>query len=151
MKRLNLPTYTFKIISEGKKTKIFDDIRRKYLTLTPEEWVRQHFVKFLIQEKGYPKGLIALEKGLHLNSLYKRTDILVYSKSGQPILMVECKSADVKITQSVFDQISRYNLHYKLPYLIVSNGLEHYCAKLNFKTSNFNFLNQLPAYEELHF
>lgn len=151
MEKLNLPTFNYKLQTEDKKTKIFDALRKKYLVLTPEEWVRQHIIHFLIHHKGYPQGLIALEKGLKLNQLNKRTDILVYSKSGKPILMVECKSAKVKITQAVFDQIASYNLHYKLPYLLVSNGLEHYCAKINFKKSNFNFLNELPAYEDLHF
>lgn len=151
MKTLNLPSYNFKLIQEDKKTKIFDDIRRKYIVLTPEEWVRQHLIRFLIEERSFPKNLIAVEKGLKVNGLSKRTDILVYSKDGKPILMVECKSFDSIINQAVFDQIARYNIRYKLPYLLVSNGLSHYCAQIDFKSSNFKFLNDLPDYETLHF
>ena len=149
LQKLNLPTYEYKLKQEGKKTKIFDAIRRKYFDLTPEEWVRQNLVNYLINEKKYPKGLMALEKGLLINELSKRTDVLVYSKSAQPILLVECKAPSVKINQAAFDQIARYNIHYKLPYLIVSNGLTHYFAKINFKTNNFIFLKDIPFYNEL--
>lgn len=149
MKKLNLPEYDFTIVKEDKKTKIFDGIRRKYLLLTPEEWVRQHIVRFLVEEKKFPKGLIALEKGLKMNGLNKRSDILVYSQKGNPIFMVECKATSVKINQSVFDQISRYNISYQLPYLLVTNGLQHYCAKINFNEKKFNFLNDIPFYHEL--
>jgi len=149
MKKLNFPQYDFSFKEENKKTKIFDEIRRKFLVLTPEEWVRQHLVKFLIQEKSFPKNLIAIEKGLSLNGLKKRTDILVYSKDGVPILMVECKAPGIEITQSVFDQIGRYNITFKLPYLIVSNGLEHFCAHVNHSEKNFTFLKDIPDYENL--
>lgn len=149
MIELNLPNYTFKLFEEGKKTKIFDDIRKKKIVLTPEEWVRQNFIQFLIQEKGYPQGLIAVEKGLQLNGLQKRTDILCYAKDGNPILMVECKAPNIPINQSVFDQIARYNITFKLPYLIVTNGLVHYCAFINFEKNQFSFLKEIPSYEEL--
>ena len=149
MKTLNLPSYRFTIKEENKKTKIFDAIRKKFLVLTPEEWVRQHIVRFLVEEKGFPANLIALERGLKLNGLQKRTDILVYSKSGQPILMVECKAPSIKIDQQVFDQIGRYNITFKLPYLLITNGMEHFCAKIDFINKNFSFLNDIPNYENL--
>lgn len=149
MQKLNLPSYDFRLKQEGKKTKIFDAIRGNYFDLSPEEWVRQNLVNYFIHEKEYPRGLMAIEKGLLVNGIKKRTDILVYSNEGNPILMVECKAPTVKINQAAFDQIARYNIHYKLPYLVVSNGLMHFCAKINFKTNTFMFLKDLPAYHEL--
>ena len=149
MKTLNLPTYQFTIKEENKKTKIFDAIRKKFLVLTPEEWVRQHIVRFLVEEKGFPASLIAIEMGLKLNGLQKRADILVYSKSGQPILMVECKAPHIKIDQKVFDQIGRYNITFKLPYLLVTNGMEHFCAQIDFNSKDFSFLKDIPNYEHL--
>jgi len=149
MKTLNLPTYQFTIKEENKKTKIFDAIRKKFLVLTPEEWVRQHIVRFLVEEKGFPSSLIAIEMGLKLNGLQKRADILVYSKSGQPILMVECKAPHIKIDQKVFDQIGRYNIIFKLPYLLVTNGMEHFCAQIDFISKDFSFLKDIPEYDHL--
>ncbi|MEQ8623889.1 MAG: type I restriction enzyme HsdR N-terminal domain-containing protein [Vicingaceae bacterium] len=149
MKKLNLPAYEFKLKQEGKKTKIFDALRKKELVLTPEEWVRQHVVHFLIEERNFPKGLIALEKSLKLNGLTKRTDILIYGKNGKPLFMVECKAPEIKITQKVFDQISRYNISLNLPYLMVTNGLEHFCAKIDFIDRNVSFLKEIPYFEEL--
>ena len=113
---------------------IFDEIRRKYLVLTPEEWVRQHVVQYIIKEKGYPKALIKLEGGLKLNSLQKRTDIVVFNTQGEKILLVECKAPTVRITQNTFDQIARYNIIHKVPLLFVSNGLQHYACKINIST-----------------
>jgi type I site-specific restriction endonuclease len=149
MKTLNLPTYQFSFKEENKKTKIFDAIRKKYLVLTPEEWVRQHVVRFLVEEKGFPSNLIAIEMGLKLNGLQKRADILVYSKQGKPILLVECKAPHVKIDQKVFDQIGRYNITFKLPYLLVTNGMEHFCAQIDFNSKDFFFLQEIPEYEKL--
>jgi len=149
MQALNLPNYPFQIKEEDKKTKIFDEIRGGFFVLTPEEWVRQHLVKYLIDKKAYPKSLIALEKGLKLHGMQKRMDVLVYSRSGTPVLMVECKAPNIKIDQSVFEQIGRYNIRMKLPYLLISNGLEHYCAKIDFQTSKIEFLQDIPTYEAL--
>lgn len=149
MKKLNLPFYKFTLKEENKKTKIFDFIRKKYLVLTPEEWVRQNFLKFLVEERNFPKNLIAVEKGLKLNGLQKRVDILIYSKKGVPLIMVECKAPEVRIDQKVFDQIGRYNITFKLPYLIVTNGLEHYCCSVDFKEKSFAFLKEIPNYENL--
>ncbi len=149
MQKLNLPSYGIPVFTEGKKTKIFDAIRKKDLVLTPEEWVRQNLIQFLIQDRNFPAGLMAVEKGLKINGLQKRCDILSYSKSGKPLLLVECKAPTIPIKQAVFDQISRYNLHFKLPYLMVSNGIEHYCALINFETKGFQFLADIPFYEQI--
>lgn len=147
--KLNLPDYSFTFKEENKKTKIFDEIRKKYLVLTPEEWVRQNVLKFLTEDKNYPQGLIAIEKGLTLNGLKKRTDILIYNREGIPVLMVECKAPSIKINQAAFDQIGRYNINFKLPYLFVTNGLQHFVAKVDFKEKQFEFLTEVPNYENL--
>lgn len=147
MQKLNLPTYSFKLKSNEKHTLIFDDLRKKYFVLTPEEWVRQHFVQFLIHDKKYPVSLIALEKQLILNNLKKRTDIVVFNNSGNPDIIVECKAPHIKISQDTFDQIARYNLKLNANYLIVTNGLEHYFCKMDFENENYIFLNEIPNYK----
>ncbi|KAA8484395.1 type I restriction and modification enzyme subunit R-like protein [Arcticibacter tournemirensis] len=144
---LNLPAYPFKIKQEGDVNFIFDDIRKKFLVLTPEEWVRQHFVQFIIQEKKYPKTLIKLEGGLKLHSLQKRTDIVVFNSQGEKILMIECKAPSVAINQKVFDQIARYNIVHKIPLLAVSNGLQHYYCTIDFETKSYKFIESLPDYK----
>ena len=146
---LNLPDYPHKIKQEKDKAYIFDFIRKKYLVLTPEEWVRQHFVHYLITLKKFPSSLIVIEKGLKLNEMQKRADVLVYNKNGNPLVLVECKAASVKITQETFNQIARYNMNFKVPYLIVTNGLQHYCCKIDFINQSFLFLNDIPNYEEM--
>ncbi len=148
MQKLNLPDYDFKFKKQQGKTYIFDDFRKKYVVITPEEWVRQNLINFLVEKKNYPKSLIVVEKGLKINDLVKRADVLVY-KNSQPILLVECKSPSVKISQETFDQISRYNLAFKVPYLLVSNGLNHYCCKIDFTNQSFRFLSDIPAFTEL--
>lgn len=145
MHQLNLPFYNITLKEENGKHFIFDDIRKKYLRLTPEEWVRQNFVKYLIDEKSVPSSLIVIEKGLKLNELTKRADILIY-KDTSPILLVECKAPTVKISQDTFDQISRYNLTFKVPYLIVTNGISHYCCQIDFENNSYNFLEDIPNY-----
>ena len=149
LERLNLPSYDFNFIEENKKPKIFDVIRKKYIVLTPEEWVRQNIIQFLVKEKGFPIGLMAVERGLKVNGMQKRTDILAYSKNGDPILMVECKASSIKINQATFDQISRYNINFKLPYLLVTNGVKHYFAKVDFNKNDYSFLKEIPNYENL--
>ena len=145
MHQLNLPFYNITLKEENGKHFIFDDIRKKYLRLTSEEWVRQNFVKYLIDEKSVPSSLIVIEKGLKLNELTKRADILIY-KDTSPILLVECKAPTVKISQDTFDQISRYNLTFKVPYLIVTNGISHYCCQIDFENNSYNFLEDIPNY-----
>lgn len=146
MQKLNLPYHNFKLKSSENKTLIFDKLRKKYVVLTPEEWVRQHFVQFLIQEKEYPISLIALEKQLTINTRKKRTDILVFNVAGAHEIIVECKAPSIKITQDTFDQIARYNLKLKANYLIVTNGLEHFFCKMDFEKESYIFLKDIPNY-----
>ncbi|PCI98526.1 MAG: restriction endonuclease subunit R [Flavobacteriales bacterium] len=149
MQQLNLPQYPIKIKEEKGVNYIFDPIRKKYLVLLPEEWVRQNFIQFLIKDKNYLASLIAIEKGLKLNELQKRADIVIYDKQAQPIVLIECKAPKVKINQEVFEQVARYNMVFKVPYLVVTNGLDHYCAKVNFIENSFEFLVDIPNYKEL--
>jgi len=149
MQVLNLPAYPIKIKEEGGKQFIFDSIRKKYLVLTPEEWVRQNFVHYLIQEKEYPASLIAIEKGLKLNELQKRADAVVYNTNGDAVVLVEFKAPKVKVTEATFEQIARYNVVFKVPYLIVSNGLNHYCCKIDFEENSFEFIKEIPPYNSL--
>jgi len=146
---LNFPVYLFKIKQELDKAYIFDEIRKKYLLLTPEEWVRQHVVQYIIREKGYPRSLIKLEGGLKLNSLRKRTDIVVYNTHGEKILLVECKAPSVKITQKVFDQIARYNIVHQIPLLLVSNGFKHFVCEIDFNAQKYNFVENLPQFSQI--
>ena len=147
MQELNLPKYQFELKKEGKRTLIFDAIRKKYLVLTPEEWVRQNFIQYLIQEKSFPASLIAIEAGLKYNQLQKRMDVLVYDTQANPYLMVECKAPKVKITQDAFDQIARYNMVFKVKYLVVTNGLNHFCCLMNYTKNTFTYLEEVPLFE----
>ncbi len=147
MLELNLPKYSFKVKSNENKTYIFDKIRKKYIVLTPEEWVRQNFVEYLIQEKKYPLSLINVEKQITINSLKKRFDILIFNKQGESDIIVECKAPSVKITQATFDQIARYNLELNAKYLIVTNGLEHYYCILDHEKMKYHFLQDIHDYK----
>jgi predicted type IV restriction endonuclease len=128
---------------------ILDPIRKKFVRLTPEEWVRQNFVQYLIQEGKYPAGLLGIEVMSPYNKLKKRVDILVHKRNGEPVMIVECKSPDIKIDDKVFDQIVSYNMGYKVPYIIVTNGMVHYACKINFETNSFDYLLVIPLYEDL--
>jgi len=143
---LALPPYPFKLTDQNGQLFIFDEIRKKQIMLTPEEWVRQHFVQYLINSKGYPKSLIKLEGGLKLHGMQKRSDIVVFDTTGQKILMVECKAPDVVINQNVFDQIARYNITHKIELLAVTNGLQHYYCTIDFERNAYQFTAELPAY-----
>lgn len=149
MQKLNFPDYEFKIKNSGKSTQIFDEVRKKYVSLTPEEWVRQHLVRFLIEEKKFPSSLIAIEMGLKYNRLIKRGDIVVYSQNRIPVLIVECKAPSVKISQNAFDQIARYNFQIKVKYLVVSNGLDHYCCCLDDDLKAYTFIREIPSFNEI--
>ena len=149
MQKLNLPQYPIKLKEEKGVQYIFDRIRKKYLVLQPEEWVRQNFIQYLIEEKGYSANLIEIEKGLKINELQKRADIVIYDKKAEPIVLIECKAPKIKINQSVFEQVARYNVVFKVPYLVVTNGLDHYCAKVDFETNSFKFLKALPDFIQL--
>jgi len=146
MERLNLLTYSFNIKFKEQRKYIFDFIRRKYVLLTPEEWVRQNFLKYLVEEKKYPASLIAVEKEFKLNTLSKRSDAVVYNQSGNPFLMIECKATSVPIDQNVFDQIARYNMKLNVEYLVVTNGLAHYCCKIDIKNQKYYFLKDIPEF-----
>jgi len=150
VKELNLPAYSFRFKSgDDGKALIYDDIRKKYVVLTPEEWVRQHFVKYLIDEKAYPAGLVAVEVMFKMNRMVKRADILVYDKKGEPVLIVECKAPSVKVNAVVFDQIVSYNLKFRLKYIVVTNGMEHYACLTDPVRMEWSFLNSIPDYKTL--
>lgn len=146
MESLNLPTYSFKLKSEGGRNLIFDEIRRRYVVLTPEEWVRQNFIRYLVSEKFYPAALMVLEKQFGYNRMIKRFDVMVYNRRGDPVLLVECKAPAVKLDQKVFDQIALYNLEFNLPYLIVTNGINHYCCRYLKGRGKYQFLAEIPDY-----
>lgn len=146
---LNLPEYSFRIKEETEYHTIFDIIRRKYVKLTPEEWVRQNFIRYLINEGGYPQGLIGVEMVFPFNKIKKRVDILIHDRQCRPIMIVECKAPDVPINEKVFDQIVCYNMGIKVPYLIVTNGIDHYACKIDPETNRYGFLMLIPLYEEL--
>jgi len=146
---LQLPPYPFKIIEHNGQLTLFDSIRKKHIIITPEEWVRQHFVQYLINQKGYPKTLIKLEGGLKLHGNTKRTDIVVFNPSGEKILLIECKAPSVNIDQKVFDQVARYNMVHKVGLLVVSNGLKHYYCRIDFINQKYRFIDDLPDYKNI--
>lgn len=149
MQGLNLPTYLFNIKSEGGRKFILDVVRKKFVALTPEEWVRQNFIRYLNEEKNYPLSLIAVEAAFPLYKTSKRFDILIYNRQGQPMAMVECKAPEVKISKEVFEQIVRYNLTYKLNILMVTNGIQHFCCKLDHGSQTTEFLKEIPDYNTI--
>lgn len=144
MQPLQFPPYQFRFKNSENKVAIFDDIRKKFIILTPEEWVRQHVVHYLIHDKSYPKSWINVEKIIKLNGLTKRYDVVVFNPDGSIFLLVECKAPEIKISQHTFDQIARYNLALKADYLMVTNGLEHYFCQMDYDKENYHFLQELP-------
>ena len=149
MKKLNFPTYSFRFRNSENKVAIFDEIRKKFILLTPEEWVRQHTLHYLLQDNKYPKSYINVEKLIKINTLNKRYDIVVFQPNGSIFLLIECKAPEVAITQKTFDQIARYNLALKAKYLMVTNGLNHYFCQMDFENKKYIFLSELPQYENL--
>jgi diaminopimelate epimerase len=149
LKQLNLPQYSFRITGKEDNEMIFDPLRRKFVKLTPEEWVRQNFVQYLINEGKYPGGLIGIEVMFKFNELKRRVDILVHDRTGQPVMIVECKSPDVKIDDKVFDQIVCYNMGFKVPYILVTNGIDHYVCKVDHDNKKYEFLLVIPLYQDL--
>jgi hypothetical protein len=147
MKKLNFPVYSFRFKNSENKVAIFDEIRKKFILLTPEEWVRQHTIQFLLNENQYPKSYINVEKLIKINDLSKRYDVVVFQPNGEIYLLIECKAPEVQITQQTFDQIARYNLVLKAKYLMVTNGLNHYFCQMDFENEKYVFLNELPAYK----
>jgi hypothetical protein len=149
MRKLNLPAYDFRYRTEGENRFVLDVYRKRFVRLTPEEEVRQRFARYLVEERGFPASLIMTEYALKVNKLSRRCDILVHKPAGHPALLVECKAPEVPISQATFDQVARYNLAFKVSYLIVTNGLKHYCCRVDFETGKIIFLDQIPAYTEL--
>ena len=147
MRKLNFQIYHFRFKNSENKVSIFDAIRKKFIILTPEEWVRQHVVQFLLEEKKYPHSLINVEKVLKVNGLRKRYDVVVYSPDGSIFILIECKSPEIKIAQATFDQIARYNMTMKSQFLMVTNGLNHYFCQMDFENEKYRFLEELPDYK----
>lgn len=147
MDALNLPPFDCKITKSGANYLIFDALRRKNVVLTPEEWVRQHFAHYLISHLRYPKSLISIERGTNYNKLQKRTDLCVYNNEGKPHLLVECKAAHVPVTQEVVKQVSVYNQTLQAKYVVITNGLQHFCWQVNFDTRQFEPLQEIPSWD----
>lgn len=149
MQELNLPPVELKTLEEGGRTLVFDRFRKCYVVLTPEERVRQHFLNWLVGHLGYPAGLLAVETSLKYGQMRKRADAMVYSKTGRPLMIIECKAPHVELTQDVFDQIARYNFRFRVDYLAVTNGLKHFCCRQNADRETWTFLGQFPGFSEL--
>ena len=147
MQKLNFPSYTFRIKNRENKLLIFDQIRKKFVVLKQEEWVRQHCVLFLIEEKKYPRSLINVEKELKLNGRKKRYDIVVYNSDGSIHLIVECKAPEIGISQATFDQVARYNMALKATYLMITNGINHYYCTMDYQNEQYQFLTDIPNYK----
>lgn len=146
---LNLPKYNAQIRNDDGLLKIHDRIRQKFVALTPEEWVRQHFINHLINNLGYPQSLIANEIGVTLNGTRRRCDSVVFNHAGKPLVIIEYKAPQVNISQKVFDQIVRYNMVLHAAYLFVSNGLAHYCCSIDYTDGSYSFLKEIPPYINL--
>ncbi|RNI24980.1 type I restriction enzyme HsdR N-terminal domain-containing protein [Rufibacter latericius] len=149
MEQLSLPAYSYKLKDSGGKTFILDQVRRKYVLLTPEEWVRQHIIHLLHAHLAFPLALMSVERGTKYNTLQKRTDLRVYSTDGLPLLLVECKAAHVPITEATVKQVAVYNQTIAAPYLMVSNGLEHYCWHVHPGTKQITPIPVLPSFYEM--
>lgn len=147
MQKLNFPDYTFRFKNSENKLAIFDGVRKKFVILTPEEWVRQHVVTYLLNDLMYPKSYLNVEKLLKINGLNKRYDVVVYNPDGSVFLLVECKAPSVAITQITFDQIARYNMAAKAQYMMVTNGINHYFCSMDYEQEKYIFLKELPAYK----
>lgn len=149
MSQLNLPEYKFRIKKQDEKLFIFDTQRKKFVALTPEEWVRQHFIRFLIEEKYYPAALLAVEKQLVVNGMKKRCDAILYDIYGHPQVIIEFKAPQVTLNQQTFDQVAVYNSKLNVNLLIISNGLEHYCCKINPDTNQYDFFTTIPSFDQI--
>ena len=144
--QLNLPIAVLKTKLVEGTTQVFDQVRKKYLVLTPEEWVRQHFIHYLNQEKNYPLGLMGVEQMVKYNGMQTRADIVLYTTEGKPNMIVECKAPNVKITQDAFNQIAKYNFKLKVKYLVLTNGIQHFCCQMDYETNEIKFLEEIPSY-----
>lgn len=144
MQQLNLPTYPFKLKLSNGETQIYDSFRRKWIVLTPEEWVRQHTAMYMVA-RGYPAGLIAVEKTLRLNGMIRRADLVAYTSDQEPFLLVECKAPEIEVNQKTLDQAARYNLTLGVPFLFLTNGLQHYCLEVR-PSGDSRYLKELPEF-----
>ena len=144
--QLKLPIAALKTKSVKGTIQVFDQVRKKYFVLTPEEWVRQHFIHYLNQEKNYPLGLMGVEKMIKYNGMQNRADIVLYATDGNPNMIVECKASNVKITQDTFYQIARYNFKLRVEFLVVTNGMRHFCCQMDYKKNEINFLEEIPNF-----
>ena len=150
MEKLNLPEVNFNTQTNSKgKTEVFDIIRRKYISFTPEEYVRQSFIHFLVDHKNFPPSLMAVEKALKVNNMTKRTDIVQYNKIGKAIIIIECKAPHIKIDENTFSQAAMYNMKMKVDYLIMTNGINHYCGKINYEKNSIVYLKDIPDFNSL--
>ncbi|MFT5365632.1 MAG: hypothetical protein ACI8V2_000572 [Candidatus Latescibacterota bacterium] len=150
LEQLNFPTpFDFDIIVRDGRDMILDTLRQKYVVVTPEEWVRQNFVRYLIESLGYPQGRTAIETGFVFQGMQCRADVLIYDKQGKTLLMGECKAPEIKLKQTVFDQIGRYNTVVQADYLVATNGLQHYCCKIDRENNTYQFLDAVPKYSEI--
>ncbi|MCI6495277.1 MAG: type I restriction enzyme HsdR N-terminal domain-containing protein [Muribaculaceae bacterium] len=147
--KLNLPAAPLRLRRDNDIVKVFDRLRDKWVTLTPEEWVRQNFVAWLRDHYHYPESLTANEIGIEVNGTRKRCDTVVYGRNNRPLIIVEYKAPDVTVTQAVFDQIVRYNMSLHAEYLVVSNGMNHYCCKIDYVNNTYHFIPQIPDYHKL--
>ena len=146
MPQLNLPNVALKTKLVEGTTQVFDAVRKKYLVLTPEEWVRQHFIHYLNSEKKYPLGLMGIEQMVKYNEQSTRADIVLYTNEGKPNMIVECKSPKVKITQDAFNQIAKYNFKLRVDFLVVTNGMQHFCCAMDYENNKITFLNEVPEF-----
>ena len=148
--KLTLPEPNLKIKSVNSNIQVFDPVRRKFVVLTPEERVRQYLISFLNKNRDYPLGLMKLEQKIYYNEMLCRADILIYNNKVEPVMLIECKAPYVKLTQDIFDQIAKYNYSLKAPYLLVSNGVKHFCCHIDYKTDRISFLEDIPSFSETH-
>lgn len=149
MQALNLPKTNLKVIKQGDRYDIFDVLRKRYIRLTPEEWVRQHFVHFLIEHKGFPAARMANEITVTLNQTTKRCDTVCYDENAAPLVIIEYKAPHIPLNQQTLDQISRYNMVLRVPYLILSNGLQHVCIRVDYEKGEYRFLDDIPLWSQL--
>lgn len=149
MEQLNLPAYDYELRNHNGRVVILDPIRKRFVTLTPEEWVRQHFVQYMMSHLNVPRGLIDIEVSIPIRERQYRADIVVYNRQVVPILVVECKRSSVQLGQDVFNQVGYYNIGLKVPYLVVTNGMQHYCCQVDQSLQSYHFLDQIPSFETM--
>jgi len=149
MQSLNFQAFQFRITDAGDRKMIFDRVRKKFVVLTPEEWVRQHMISYLVELKSVPASMIGVEKQLLVNGLVKRFDIAVFAREGNPLLLVECKAPAIEIVEKTFDQAARYNMQLKVKYFLITNGLDHFCCRIDYSMGAYVFIEEVPSYADM--